>query len=151
MYFIRPFYHPFHLSLSLSPSHTPSNTFISFVKDLTKYLPYQCDQIWRNGATLAKVYKSLANFWWFISYLAKCWAYFGKFLINWANFHCCRWTNNVKYSNHLVTLIPTYLGIRRCPTQIFDDSSSAAFSSTANLVFQWMKPKRNQVQNTKYK
>ena len=27
-----------------------------------------------------KVYKSLSNFWWFISYLAKWWAYFGKFV-----------------------------------------------------------------------
>ena len=30
---------------------------------LPTYLPiYQCDQIWRNFAALAKVYKSLANF-----------------------------------------------------------------------------------------
>ena len=35
----------------------------------------QCDQIWRNFASLAKVYKSLANFWQLISYLEKCWAY----------------------------------------------------------------------------
>ena len=40
----------------------------------------QCDQIWRNFATWAKVYKSLANFWWFISYLAKYLSYFGKFV-----------------------------------------------------------------------
>ena len=38
----------------------------------------QCDQIWLNLATLAKVYKSLANFSQSNSYLAKCCAYFGK-------------------------------------------------------------------------
>ena len=38
----------------------------------------QCDQIWRNFATLAKLYMSLPKFWQFISYLAKCWAYFCK-------------------------------------------------------------------------
>ena len=32
----------------------------------------QCDQIWRNFATLANVYKNLAYFWQFISYLATC-------------------------------------------------------------------------------
>ena len=41
----------------------------------------QCDQIGRNFATLAKVYKSLADFWQFVYYLPKCWAYFGKFVI----------------------------------------------------------------------
>ena len=39
-----------------------------------------CDLIWRNFATLAKVYKSLANFRQLISYLAKYLAYFGKFV-----------------------------------------------------------------------
>ena len=39
----------------------------------------QCDQIWRKFATLAKVYIMLVNFWQFISYLSKYWAYFGKF------------------------------------------------------------------------
>ena len=33
---------------------------------------FQCDQIWRNFATLAKAYKSLANVSGSISYLAKC-------------------------------------------------------------------------------
>ena len=41
----------------------------------------QCDQIWQHFATLVKVYKSLAICWQFISYVAKCWAYFGKFVI----------------------------------------------------------------------
>ena len=40
----------------------------------------QWDQIWRNFTTLAKVNESLANFLWFISYLAKCLSYFGKFV-----------------------------------------------------------------------
>ena len=40
----------------------------------------QCDQIWRNFTTLAKIYKSLANYWLFISHVSKCWAYFGKFV-----------------------------------------------------------------------
>ena len=44
----------------------------------------------RNFATLAKVYWSLAIFWHFISYLAKCWAYFGHY---WANFHCYKRLN----------------------------------------------------------
>ena len=39
----------------------------------------QCDQIWQNFASLAKVYKYLAKFWQFSSDLAKCWAHFGKF------------------------------------------------------------------------
>ena len=65
----------------------------------------QCDQIWRNFATLAKVYKSLANFWWFIFYLANCTAHFGNFMTFWANFHCCKWPNTEKQSHHLVTLV----------------------------------------------
>ena len=39
----------------------------------------QCDQIRPNFATLAKFYKSLAIFWRFFSYFAKCWAHFGEF------------------------------------------------------------------------
>ena len=46
----------------------------------TFWYTIQCDQIWQNFTTLSKVYKSLANFWQFISYLAKYWAYFGKFV-----------------------------------------------------------------------
>ena len=33
--------------------------------------PKQCDQIWRDCATLAKIYKSLAIFWRFFCYLVK--------------------------------------------------------------------------------
>ena len=56
--------------------HLPTlflTTSLSFAQE-------QCDQIWRNVATLAKFSKSFTNFWQFFSYLAKCWAYyFGKF------------------------------------------------------------------------
>ena len=52
----------------------------NWAKDQASERDDQCDQIWRNFATLAKVYKSLANFYWFISFLAKWWAYFGKFV-----------------------------------------------------------------------
>ena len=41
---------------------------------------HQCDQIWWNFATLAKVYESLAIFWQFISFLVKYWACFSKFV-----------------------------------------------------------------------
>ena len=50
------------------------------VYDTTSFAYIQCDQIRRNFATLAKVYKSLVNFQQFISYLAKYLAYFGKFV-----------------------------------------------------------------------
>ena len=46
----------------------------------------QCDQIWRNFATLAKFYKSLAIFWRFISYLANLFHY-------WIRFRCCKKPN----------------------------------------------------------
>ena len=64
----------------------------------------QCDQIWRNFTTLAKVNESLANFYglfpiWQNAYptLANLWHY-------WANFQFCKWPNIDKWSNHLVTL-----------------------------------------------
>ena len=40
----------------------------------------QCDQIWQNFTTLAKLYKHLVFFSQFISYVAKCWDYFGEFV-----------------------------------------------------------------------
>ena len=43
-------------------------------------LNIQCDQIWLNVTTLAKVYKSWSNFWQFILYLTKCLGYFSKFM-----------------------------------------------------------------------
>ena len=82
-----------------------------FMTPFYKRAPYwrACDQIWRNSATLAEVYKSFTNFWQFIS----CWQNAEPTLANlwhyWANFHliCCIWPNNEKYSNHLVTLNQT--------------------------------------------
>ena len=54
-------------------------TAISLFKRLPFFTQWQCDQIWWNFATLAKFYMSLAIFLQFISYLPKCWPYFGKF------------------------------------------------------------------------
>ena len=64
----------------------------------------QCDQIGRNFATLAKKWKSLANVWIFISYLANVEPTLANLLHYWANFHCCSWPNIEIQSNHLVTL-----------------------------------------------
>ena len=65
----------------------------------------QCDQILRNFTTLAKVYMCLANFWRFISYLEKCWAYFVQICdIIGLIFIVANGQILAKYSNHLVTL-----------------------------------------------
>ena len=56
-----------------------------------KYIKYsQCGQIWRNFATLAKLYKSLAIY-------EGLWEHFEPLLVNylcfWANTNCCKWPN----------------------------------------------------------
>ena len=75
--------------------HPPSTTSSSI----------QCDQIWRNFATLAKYNTSLAIFWQFISILAKCEAYFGKFITLLGQFSLMLMDKDWKKSNHLVTLL----------------------------------------------
>ena len=71
----------------------------------------QCDTIWRNLATLANVYKSLANF---VS-LFLIWQNAEPILANlwhcWANFHCSKWPNIENKSKHLVTPV----GLDRSP------------------------------------
>ena len=67
------------MSLAFKSFHFDSN------KNLYSHLNrissrQQCYHIWQNFTNLAKVYKSLANFWRFIYCLAKCWASFGKFV-----------------------------------------------------------------------
>ena len=57
---------------------------VLFLEQRNRFLPRyynQCDQIWRNFATLAKSSKSLAIFRGSIYYLAKFWAYFGLFCL----------------------------------------------------------------------
>ena len=50
----------------------------------------QCDQIWRNFATLANMFLVLDNFNNLVYCSAKFWTYFGKFcIIFWSNFRCC--------------------------------------------------------------
>ena len=56
------------------------NNCLKRTKKIAGVAHMQCDQIWQNFATLAKVYKILVNFKQFIFYLAWCWAYFCKFV-----------------------------------------------------------------------
>ena len=68
--------------------------------------PYlQCDQIWRNFATLQK----LTCIWQILDSLFLIWQNAEHTLANlwhyWASFHWCKWPNIEKQSNHLVTLL----------------------------------------------
>ena len=76
-------------------SHSTENILV------LHFVDNQCEQILQNFATLAKVYESSANFWWFISYLAKCLSNFGKFVtfLGWYSLL----QNIEKWSNHLGT------------------------------------------------
>ena len=51
----------------------------AFIQQKIRWNWLQREQIEQNVATFAKIFKSLAIFWQFISNLAKCWAYFGTF------------------------------------------------------------------------
>ena len=54
--------------------HPPSDKIIYYWFSLSLSIcSHQCDQIWPNFATLAKLYKSLANSWGFIKCLTKFW------------------------------------------------------------------------------
>ena len=74
------------------------NVFLCFFRRAV-----QCDQIWLNFATLAKVYKSLTNFWHFSFYLAilvNLWHYCTNLTI-WSHW-CCFWSSFVKRSRQVV-------------------------------------------------
>ena len=91
------------VSLFWSTAPGRSSLFnVSWLPERERMIRWHSRSVWPD---LAKFYKYLANFWWFISYLANCWSYFGDFLHYWANFHCCKWPNIEKESNHLVTLL----------------------------------------------
>ena len=72
------------------------STHLTSTKTITSELNVrleQCDQIWRNFATLAKSSKSLAIFGGLIWYLEIFWTYLGQLLCNWTNEHCCKRPN----------------------------------------------------------
>ena len=91
---------------SLEDTVTISLSGNNYLLCFSLFYSLQCDQIWWNFANLAKVYKYyLANFWQFISYLAKCRAHFGKFVSLLGLFSLLEIAKHWKKSNHLVTLI----------------------------------------------
>ena len=63
------------------------------LKNPLKVTYIQCDQIWRNFAPLAKIYKHLQIF----DSLCLIWQNTELTLANlwhyWVNFHCCKWPN----------------------------------------------------------
>ena len=53
----------------------------------------QCDQIWRNFVTLAKIKKYLAIFKGLFGIWHSCEPTLGQFVLFWANFPCRKWPN----------------------------------------------------------
>ena len=92
---------PIHIICSLRNVHS---SFLNLMVSFSKQRWHQCDQIWCHFATLAKLYKSLAKFWWFISYLANCWAYSSEFGRLIGQFSLLQMGKYWKKSNNLVTL-----------------------------------------------
>ena len=64
----------------------------------------QCDQIWRNFATLHN-FKSLAILRVYLIFLQNFNTILQIFDCNWVIFHCCAWPKIEKQSSHLVTLV----------------------------------------------
>ena len=93
----------FSLSLSLSStlifkirlSIRPARNQVSCV---------QCDQIWRNFATFAKIKKFWAIFWRLFSIGENFEPVLPNFVCCWAHFNCCKRPNIEKQFCHLVTL-----------------------------------------------
>ena len=86
-----------------SSSFAAAEAILSFLKNVMKN-----DAVWTDLAKFCHFGKSL-RLWQIFNGLFLIWQNAEPTLANllhyWANFHCCKWPNLEKYSNHLVTLL----------------------------------------------